>query len=151
MKKILSQLGIQTINNGFSTGAKWQKTKGGAGDDYTNPGSMIKLSDGNMLVYGTTLSAFPGSHGDYDAFILKLNPNGKTLWMKVYGGTGSDNFFGAVENNNGSITAVGVTNSNDGDVSGNHGGDYDGWVVRLSAVKPAFINDAEKAIVKQPA
>ena len=28
---------------------------------------------------------------------------------------------------------VGYTSSNDSDVSGNHGGDFDGWVVKLSS------------------
>ena len=112
---------------------KWQKTKGGAGDDILNPNSMIKLSDGNMIVYGATASILPGVHGGYDAFMSKLNPSGKTLWIKYFGGSGYDSFFGVIQNDNGNLTAVGITNSNDGDVSGNHGGDYDGWVVKLSA------------------
>ena len=53
--------------------------------------------------------------------------------MKFYGGTGFDNFTNVIQNNDGSFIAVGTTNSNDGDVSGNHGGDNDGWVVKLSA------------------
>ena len=121
------------LTNAQTPSIEWQKTKGGVGDDYTNPNSMIKLSDGNFLVYGTTTSPFPGVHGDYDAFIYKLNPNGKTIWKKVYGGTGNDDFWGVIQTDNGSFIAVGSTNSNDGDVIGNHGGDNDGWVVKLSA------------------
>lgn len=120
------------LTNAQAPSIEWQKTKGGAGDEYVYS-SIIKLSDGNFLVCGATASAFPGVHGDYDAFLAKLNPNGKTLWMKFYGGSGFDNFFNVMQYNDGSFIAVGTTNSNDGDVSGNHGGDHDGWVVKLSA------------------
>ena len=120
------------LTNAQAPCIKWQKTKGGTGDEYFY-NSIIKLSGGNFLVCGATSSAFPGVHGDYDAFIAKFNPNGKTLWMKFYGGTGFDYFANVIQNNDGSFIAVGTTNSNDGDVSGNHGGDNDGWVVKLSA------------------
>jgi hypothetical protein len=38
---------------------------------------------------------------------------------------------GIMTDRNGNILLVGQTNSNDGDVSGNHG-DYDGWLIKLN-------------------
>lgn len=53
-------------------------------------------------------------------------------WQKCLGGTGIDKANDVLLTNDGGMVLVGLSNSTDGDVTGNHGG-YDGWVVKLTA------------------
>ena len=58
----------------------WTKEYGGAGEDY---GASIKPTlDGNYIIAGIT-SSF-GANGK-NVWILKIDPNGDTLWTRVYG------------------------------------------------------------------
>ena len=58
----------------------WSKNYGGTGLEY---GGLIKKAhDGNFLCVGQTLSF--GS-GNYDTYIVKINPLGDTLWTKAVG------------------------------------------------------------------
>lgn len=111
----------------------WQKTFGGSGDDYG--WNMIKTSDGNYIVCGTTTSSdgdFSINRGDYDAFAIKFDAEGNFIWSKTFGGSAYDDFTNIIEIDNGGFLITGTTASNDGDVSGNHGGE-DIWLVRLSS------------------
>jgi hypothetical protein len=53
-------------------------------------------------------------------------------WQKTYGGSGSDIAYAMKPTLDGGYIVVGSTESNDGDVSGNHGG-TDFWIVKLDA------------------
>jgi hypothetical protein len=116
---------------------RWQKCIGGSRDEYAQ-NSIIKLSDGNYLTCGSTNSHngdFNAGHGKYDAFLMKTDAEGKILWEKTYGGSGNDAFNNMVETSNGEIYAIGNTTSNDGQVSGNHGGSVYGdiWLVKTNS------------------
>jgi len=52
-------------------------------------------------------------------------------WKKCMGGTGDDRVNCIKQTNDGGFIVAGQTNSNNGDVSDNHGG-YDYWIVKLS-------------------
>jgi hypothetical protein len=115
---------------------RWQKCIGGSNDDYAF--TVIKLSDGNYLTCGATSSQdgqFHAVHGNYDAFLLKTDKNGKIIWQKTYGGTQDEAFQDIREKSNGDIIAIGWTNSNDGQVSGNHSHDglNDAWLIETSS------------------
>ncbi len=61
----------------------WQKTYGGAGDDYG-----VAVSDtGGYLLDGLT-SSFGG--GGEDAWLVKLDAQGNVTWQKTYGGAKED-------------------------------------------------------------
>jgi hypothetical protein len=72
---------------------QWQKTVGGAGDDGGNDTEVD--NEGNILVCGyfsneanfenKTLTA----HGSFDIFCAKYSPDGNMIWVKQFGGTGS--------------------------------------------------------------
>ncbi len=72
---------------------KWIKTAGGVGDDGGNDTNID--SDGNILIAGyfrdnaqfenKTLTA----HGTIDIFAAKYSPSGNLIWLKQFGGTGS--------------------------------------------------------------
>lgn len=53
-------------------------------------------------------------------------------WQKCYGGTGSDGAYSIKQTFDGGFVAAGYTNSNDGDVSGNHG-NSDVWIIKTDA------------------
>ena len=59
------------------------------------------------------------------------NPN--IEWQKCFGGTNSEGVSDLIKTFDGNYLAVGVSNSNDIDVSGNHGG-FDYWVVKFDSV-----------------
>ncbi len=117
-----------------STGSlQWQKTLGGTADDYAY--SIQPTPDGGYVVAGATSSTnsdVTGNHGNNDAWVVKLNSTGSLQWQKCLGGTGYDWAYSIQLTPDGGYIVVGSTYSNDGDVTGNHGGG-DAWVVKLSS------------------
>lgn len=63
----------------------WWKNYGGANYDIAY--SVIQLSDGGFVVAGLTEGTV---QYDYDAFLLRTDANGDTVWAKKYGGPGID-------------------------------------------------------------
>lgn len=107
----------------------WMKTFGGSGWDITNCG--IESSDGNYVISGGS-DSYDGdvtsSHGDNDAWLIKLDTQGNLMWLKNYGGSQYDNGEFVIESSIGRYILVGFTYSDDGDVSVNKG-NADAWVV----------------------
>jgi PKD repeat protein len=66
-----------------------------------------------------------------DVIVATLAGNGATNWQKIMGGSNDDLGSSGVQAADGGLFVVGQTQSNDGDVSGNHGG-ADMWMVKLS-------------------
>jgi hypothetical protein len=111
----------------------WQETYGGTDDD---GGSAIQqTSDGGYIIAGNSRSNdgdVTGNHGGPDAWVLKLDVGGTLQWQKCLGGTGYDATYSVQQTSDGGYILAGETGSNDGDVSGNHGGDgIDCWIVKL--------------------
>ena len=112
----------------------WQKTLGGTGDDYAN--SIQPTTDGGYIMAGYTYSNngdVTGFHGGSDFWAVKLSSTGSVQWQKAIGGTGTDWAFSLQPTTDGGYIMTGYTSSTDGDVTGNHGGIYDVWVVKLSS------------------
>jgi hypothetical protein len=110
----------------------WQRTLGGS--DWDGATSIIESSDGSYVVAGYAWSNdgdVSGNHGRYDFWVVKLNSSdGSIIWQRTLGGSGFDEANSIIESSDGSYVVAGLTASNDGDVSGNHGwGDF--WVVKL--------------------
>jgi beta-propeller repeat-containing protein len=89
---------------------------GGSNNDF---GSAIAVdASGAVYVTGSTSSTnFPTTtgprfHGDFDAFVTKLNPTGSALVYSVYlGGNGRDQGFGIAVDASGYIYVTGSTTS----------------------------------------
>ena len=79
--------------------------------------NLTATQDGGFAAMGTVVE-----NSNPDAFVVKIDANGKTEWTRRFGGSGIDMILGGVEENNGSLLLGGLTSSNDGDVSGFHGG-----------------------------
>jgi hypothetical protein len=112
-----------------------QKTYGGSSEDYIY--DIIATQDGGLFLTGSTRSNKSGdvgtNHGDYDAWMVKLNSNRDTVWTRVMGGTWADETYKAIATADGGFVTVGVTQSNNtGDVGANHGLD-DWWIIKLKS------------------
>jgi|GEM_PF-766247 len=113
----------------------WQKTLGGTGSEGT--AAITPTSDGGYVLVGSTVSNdgdVSGNHGGVDAWIVKVNSVGSIVWQKAVGGTRSGSYgdvFQGVATTSDGYVATGITYSNDGDVSGNHGG-ADFWIVKFN-------------------
>ena len=136
-----SSNGNVTVNNGEadywvvkldSTGAiEWQKSFGGTSEDY---GRYIQETyDGGYIITGYAYSNdgdVIGNHGNYDYWLLKLNSTGGLIWKKCFGGTNRELGYCIQQTSDSGYVVAGRSASNDGDVTGNHGG-YDFWVIKL--------------------
>ncbi len=113
---------------------QWKKSFGGTGGDVSK--SIEQTTDGGFIVAGFSSSNdidVSGNHGYRDFWIIKLNNNGEIIWQKSLGGSNHDWANSIEQTNDGGYIITGWSASNDGDVSGNHGGD-DCWVVKLDNV-----------------
>ncbi|MFE3867109.1 T9SS type A sorting domain-containing protein [Flavobacterium sp. LS2P90] len=134
MKKTLFILGVILFQlNCFSQPAiQWQKTLGGSFDDFGF--SIQETADKGYIIAGMTNSTdgdVAGNQGDYDYWIVKLNVKGTIQWQKTMGGSAEDYAFSIQQTADGGYIIAGMTNSIDGDVTGNHGS-YDCWIVKLN-------------------
>jgi len=110
---------------------EWQKCLGGSDDDFAS--SIQQTSDGGYIVAGYTFSKdgdFPGNHGVFDAWVAKLDESGASEWRKCLGGPGNDFGYSIQQTSDGGYILAGYTDSDEGDVFGNHG-EADAWVVKL--------------------
>lgn len=113
---------------------QWQKCLGGSGDDIGN--AVLRTSDNGLLVVGSSksnngdVSGHHGSPDSSDAWVVKLSLSGDILWQRSLGGNGTDVFKTVTATDDGNFICVGTTRSNDGDVSGLHGG-TDIWMVKI--------------------
>jgi len=110
---------------------QWQKCLGGS--SYDEAYSIQQTSDGGYIVAGYTYSNdgdVSGNHGDFDYWIVKLDETGNIQWQKCFGGSSYDYAQSIQQTSDGGYIVAGWTESNDGDVSGNHG-NSDYWIVKL--------------------
>jgi gliding motility-associated-like protein len=111
---------------------QWQRSMGGNNPDV---GRSVKATpDGGYIVAGFSFSA----NGDVqhnnrsgNIWIIKLDGNGKEQWQKSIGGSLPDYAYDIQLVSDGGYIIAGSTRSNDGDISGNHGG-ADCLVAKLS-------------------
>jgi len=141
MKKLLLGLLILYCHNSMAQAAiNWQKCFGGSADDRAL--SIQQTTDGGYVIVGSTYLStdgdVSGNHGSNDVWVVKITSLGTLQWQKCYGGTGPDYGESIIQTTDGGFILSGSTQSNDGDVSGNHGGTapfggQDIWVVKLSS------------------
>jgi hypothetical protein len=123
---------VVKLNNTGSI--QWQKSLGGTGVDEAN--NIQPTPDGGYIMAGRTYSNdgdVSGKHGGYDVWIVKLSSMGSLQWQKCLGGTVDDQAKTMQSTPDGGYIMAGTTNSNDGDVTGNHSANSDAWVVKLSS------------------
>jgi len=97
-------------------------TYGGAQDDRIE--ALIRTNDGNYLAVGRTKSK---GKGDWDFWVLRLDPTGAVLWETVIGGAKADIARGAVALRDGGFVVAGDTRSK------TKNGSARAWLVKLDA------------------
>jgi len=112
---------------------QWQKSLGGSDSDWGR--SVWQTTDGGYVVAGETSSTDGDvtlNDGGTDCWIVRLNDSGEIQWQKTFGGTKIETCRTVNQTSDGGFVVAGYTQSNDGDVSGFHGGLLDFWIVKLS-------------------
>jgi len=106
---------------------------GGDGDDVGN--DIVLLADGGVVIAGYTTSSegtFFSSHGQEDFLIARFDKDLELIWWKAYGGSKRDVAQALTATRDGGFVLAGLTESSDGDVTGNKGlGDF--WVISVSS------------------
>ena len=103
--------------------------------------SVSQTSDDSILVGGLSESSISGektevSRGDYDYWLLKLNPSGAILWDKTIGGDAYDGLSDFFETNDGNYIVAGFTLSSiSGEKSEASRGLFDIWILKLDTIK----------------
>lgn len=98
MKKIQSLIIILLISNFSFAQIAFQKTYGGALGDGAN--YMLQTSDNGYIIAGHTFSP---SFGNSDGYLIKTDSIGNIIWRKIFGGSGYENAYSAVQISNGFI------------------------------------------------
>ncbi|HEX7344822.1 MAG TPA: hypothetical protein VF398_11185, partial [bacterium] len=66
----------------------WTRTYGGSGNEgYFAEADVQQTLDGGYIIAGSTSSYGAGGH---DAWVIKTDANGNSLWSHTFGGSGSD-------------------------------------------------------------
>lgn len=133
MKKvfIISTLLISSLAYSQTTPPiEWQRPTGGTEED--NITHAWADASGAIIMCGQSGSNdgdVSGNHGLWDGLFVKLDASGNLVWQKCYGGTAYDGIFSAKPTTDNGYIMAGYTSSNNGDVSGNHGG-ADAWIIK---------------------
>lgn len=113
----------------------WTKAFGGSRSEMIY--SITTGMDHSYIITGDTKSNNDGdvgvNHGNFDTWVVNIDKEGKLLWQKSLGGSDNDISYFILPTQDGGYMLAGLTSSNDGDVSGNHGGE-DAWLVKLDKV-----------------
>lgn len=122
-----------------ANGAKvWDKSFGGSNTETWV--DLLETSTGEFLVGGTSMSGIGGdktqaNQGNYDYWLIKLNPQGGKIWDKTYGGNGWDEMTTIYQAPNGDYIIGGLSESgNSGDKSQISNGGKDFWLLRLNSL-----------------
>lgn len=119
----------------------WDRSLGGSSADWGT--SICVTDDGGYIVGGATISSDGDvecentSISNWDMWIVKLDSLNNIQWQRCYGGSHTENAVDIKTTEDGGYIIAGITNSNDGDVSGFHGvagSDYgDFWILKIDS------------------
>jgi hypothetical protein len=117
-----------------SGAVEWQKCYGGTGYDY---GDFIHQTyDRGYIISGYSSSTngdVTGNHGQEDLWIIKTDSLGSIQWQKSLGGSSYESGTRIFQNVDSSYAVIGMSKSNNGNISGNH--PYgDCWIIKLNSV-----------------
>ncbi len=126
---------------------QWQRCLGSTGDDRAN--NIVQTKDGGFLIsgfVGRNDGDASGYHLNQDCWIVKLDQIGNIDWQKCLGGSEYETANSIQLTNDGGYIIAGYSMSNDGDVTGNHGGYGDYWIVKLIPEEEKGQSDTSDAV-----
>lgn len=106
---------IYALKLDSSGNVEWVATFNGSGPEVAS--SVIETNDGGYALTGYTRS----TDGDFqfkednnwDVYVIRLNPAGETIWIKTFGGGGTDQASDIIETKTGDLIITGFSSSND--------------------------------------
>ncbi|MFT5801093.1 MAG: gliding motility-associated-like protein [Nonlabens sp.] len=110
----------------------WENHFGGSGQDWAR--DIRQTDDGGYIVIGYSRSDdidIDNNLGNWDYWVLKLNEDGTLDWKRNYGGSNIDQATAVWPTSDGGYVVAGASESNDGDLTGNNGGE-DVWILKLN-------------------
>lgn len=129
------------IKTDSSSNIQWQKTYGGASDDFL--GSIKQTTDGGYILGGSSISNISGNKtenciGYRDYWIVKIDSNRNVQWDNTIGGIGVETFCSVFQTIDGGYFVSGYSSSNiSGDKTENtvgFGGDIDIWILKTDSI-----------------
>ncbi len=113
----------------------WSKCYGGFNSD--GAAEIEQTDDKGFIIAGTTSSndgnVFGYHGGPTDAWVIKIDSMGSLEWQKCFGGSDNDWASSIIKTFDKGYIFAGVTFSNDGDVTNNHGLN-DAWIVKIDSL-----------------
>ena len=100
---------------------QWNKTYGGAGDDYGL--QVVETSDGGYAIAG---EADPPGPGSFDMWLVKTDSSGNQQWNRTFGGPNQDDGRSIVQTSDGGYLLAGYTRSFGA-------GGFDCWMVKTNS------------------
>ncbi len=108
---------------------QWTLQMGTEKEDYAN--SLLIDADDNLYLGGTTRGDLCElSQGDYDAFLIKLDPYGNEVWARQIGSEKPDYTYAAAVDAEGNVLITGWTQ---GDLGGANAGGWDGFIAKFNS------------------
>ncbi|MDR6922171.1 T9SS type A sorting domain-containing protein [Chryseobacterium sp. 2987] len=114
---------ISTSNSDFnywivkvdsSGNTQWSKNYGGSASDTAN--SLKQTPDGGYIIAGSSNSSdgdITASNGNYDYWVIKLDPLGNLQWQKSFGDHLYDHAFGIDNTDDGGLAVLGYSATTD--------------------------------------
>jgi len=84
----------------------WTRTYGGAASDEAR--CVMECQDSGYAIAGSTAS---WGNGGSDMYLIRINPNGDTLWTKTYGGSEDDQGYALAQTLDSGLVIAGSTRS----------------------------------------
>jgi len=113
---------------------QWQHCYGG--NNHDGIFSIIEIENGYVFTGSTSSTDMPGFHGGIsDLWVVRIDINGNVVWQKAFGGSRGEEGHSIFTSEDGSFIVAGVTQSNNGDVSGNNSVSehhHDIWMFKIN-------------------
>lgn len=125
---------VLTIKLDANGNVEWKKSFGGK--FYDVPRNLLELPGKRYVIVSRSTS----SDGDvppnmdpvkFDAWVFIVNQMGAIICNNVYGGTGDDDLYKVLQDNEGNLVLFGQTNSIDGDLEGQIVEGTDAWLLKI--------------------
>ena len=130
---------VWVVKTDYYGNIEWQKNYGGSDDEQAQ--YIQQTKDDGFIIVGWTYSYngdVTGNHRRFgvvteDAWVIKIDSIGNIEWQKCFGGSDDDGGTSILQTKDKGYIILAGTNSNDGDVNGNHG-NLDTWIVKIDSI-----------------